>query len=733
MKRWFSPWSGGISPATARRWLWLIIGLYLLLASGYGIVTPLFEAPDEHHHFFTAQQMVATGRLLTVAGANDLARQEAAQPPLYYLLAALIIAPLDTADAANHLWLNPYVRLGDANAPDNINTFVHTPAEAWPWQGYVLAVHLLRVFSALFGVGTLLCLYAAARVAWPAVPENGLLATALVAFLPQFGFLHGAVTNDPLIIFLSAAGLWQLLRLWLVGVSRARLTLLGITIGLALLAKTAGLLLLLFTGAVLLLLAWRDGRFTLVVETALLVVLPALLIAGWWFWRNWLLYSDVTAANQFIALAGGDRHYTLRQVLPDLDRVWLSLFAFFGWMNVQPPAWVYAVWHSVVILAALGALWGVYPVNRERSGWQPAVLLGVWALLVSVAWLQFMLRTSADQGRLLFPALVPLALALTYGLSRFHWRWLYLVTPLLALLTSLYCLLVVIPTAYALPPTIAAAAVPATATPLHADLGQGIELVAVQVDTAANQPGGRIWVTLYWQAHAIPATPPTVVIELLGRNLALVGKLHTYHGGGRYPASLWPADGRLVVDRLSVPLDSDMAVPTQVRLYVRLLGEVASVDAGRVKVTPAAWPEATTPALAQVGDGLELVTVELETTTAEPGAAIPLRVSWRVVTAPARDLITFVHLGDPTQAPLAQADGPPLGGDYPTHLWAAGEVIADSYMLHLPPDLPDGRYPIQMGLYEPDSGVRLPLLIDGARQTNDIYPIGWLTITRDNG
>ncbi|MBK9054906.1 MAG: hypothetical protein IPL78_29580 [Chloroflexi bacterium] len=45
-------------------------------------------------------------------------------------------------------------------------------------------------------------------------PTIPLLATALVAFLPQFNFLHASVTNDALITFLSAAALWQLVKVW---------------------------------------------------------------------------------------------------------------------------------------------------------------------------------------------------------------------------------------------------------------------------------------------------------------------------------------------------------------------------------------------------------------------------------------------------------------------------------------------------------------------------------------
>lgn len=90
------------------------------------------------------------------------------------------------------------------------------------------------------------------------------------------------------------------------------------------------------------------------------------------------------------------------------------------------------------------------------------------------------------------------------------------------------------------------------------------------------------------------------------------------------------------------------------------------------------------------------------------------------------DYTTFVHLGDPTQPPLATGDAPPLQGHYPTRYWAAGEVIEDSYEIVLPADLAPGRYPVWLGLYN-ESG-RLPLTVDGQRQGNDAYLVGWLVV-----
>lgn len=289
------------------KFLLFILMLYLAVALAYSLVNPLFEAPDEHWHYFTAQYIADTGQLPSVAvddNYDEWLSQEAAQPPLYYLLGALIIAPVDTDGAREQVWLNRLAWIGNASALANVNQFVHTPHEAWPWQGFALAAHLLRGLSVLLGLGTLLCIYGSGRYLWPTRENRALLATALAAFLPQFSFIHGAISNDTLITFLSSLAIWQLLRLWYTAVTRTHLLLLGITIGLTALTKNAGVLLLIYTIGVLILLGIRDWRpspktnLQSLISNLLLVTLPVLLIAGWLWRRNWLLYGDWTAANQ---------------------------------------------------------------------------------------------------------------------------------------------------------------------------------------------------------------------------------------------------------------------------------------------------------------------------------------------------------------------------------------------------------------------------------------------------
>ncbi len=726
-----------------RGWLGLILLAYLLVTLAYGVVNPLFEAPDEHWHYFTAQYIADTGELPVVRKrVDEWLSQEAAQPPLYYWLGSWLIRLVDTGNPREQVWLNPLfpTAVGNAAALANKNLVVHTDMEAWPWQGYVLAAHLLRGVSALLGSGTLLCLFGSSRLLWPNQPRRALVATGMVAFLPQFNFVHASISNDVLITLLASLALWQLLRLWRATISWQRLLLLGITVGLAALTKTAGLLLLLYVVGVLLVRVGWDGRYRLLPQIVLFVIVPVFLLAGWLWWRNWLLYSDITASNQFVRIAGGDRGYTLWQVLGETPGLWLSLFAVFGWFNVRPPEWVNWLWQGIVVLGVIGALWpgsrlvlSKVEVGAEVKGKgspfalrpSPLILLGVWVLLVYGGLVVFMLRTPAAQGRLLFPAIVPLGLGLAYGLSRWRLTWL---APGLALLTTLYVLAAVIPPVYARPPVVAT--LPEEAVRLDVAMGQGVRLIGSHLETTSAVPGDPVWMTLYWRADRVPSAPPEVVLELFGRELAQpIGKLQSYHGRGLYPANLWPT-GLIVADRVGVQLVTDLDAPVLAQAFVQLVesGEPSVAPVGEVKVVPLFWPEPSGEVLAMVGEGVALTAVSLASHTVKAGDLVTVTTEWQVLIPPAGDFTTFIHLGEAGQPPLATGDSPPLNGRYPTRAWAAGEVIRDAYPLVVPEGLEEGHYPIWLGMYDPVSGVRLPLAVAGEGQPNQAYLVGWVTV-----
>ncbi len=112
--------------------------------------------------------------------------------------------------------------------------------------------------------------------------------------------------------------------------------------------------------------------------------------------------------------------------------------------------------------------------------------------------------------------------------------------------------------------------------------------------------------------------------------------------------------------------------------------------------------------------------------TLRPGAAFTTTLYWRAQgSAPGEDYSVFVHVVGPEGATWTQSDGWPAQGSAPTSSWVAGQVIEDVHAMALPAEAPPGRYTIYVGLYDAESGGRVPLTDEaGARFEADRAPVG---------
>jgi hypothetical protein len=91
----------------------------------------------------------------------------------------------------------------------------------------------------------------------------------------------------------------------------------------------------------------------------------------------------------------------------------------------------------------------------------------------------------------------------------------------------------------------------------------------------------------------------------------------------------------------------------------------------------------------------------------QAGRTYHLTLRWSMAQQVEKDYQVFVHLRDPqTGQNVAQADGPPLDGWYPTSWWAAAEVVVDRRTFSLPDDVPAGRYNLVVGFYDLATGQR---------------------------
>ena len=233
--------------------LGVILALFVLLGILNSVTVPIFEAPDELWHFSFVRYLALNKSLpVQPKDGTDIWLRESGQPPLYYLAAAPIVAAFDTSDFPDFVRFNVAHPAVTANSQsDAPNVFIHTPYEAFPYRGSVLAIHVLRLFTLLWGVGAVVGVYLAARELIPDSRWLPLAAVSLTAFNPHFIYISSVVNNDAAVACLATLTLWLCLRFLKSPASRRYQIGLGMVLGLALLGKLSAVALLGIVGLAL--------------------------------------------------------------------------------------------------------------------------------------------------------------------------------------------------------------------------------------------------------------------------------------------------------------------------------------------------------------------------------------------------------------------------------------------------------------------------------------------------
>ncbi len=362
----------------------VVVVVMLALPFAMGIVwllaLPPAHGPDEEAHIDYVRTLVQTHRFPTLGFSQGEGWTEGHQPPLYYALCAA---------------LSPFLGVG--------------------WS--------LRWLSLVLSVLSLVASYGIARKVLPPWPKEAACMAATAGLLPMFSFLSVTVNNGALLQLLVAVSLF-------IGVHPAswrglRGIVASAVVACAILTKLSALFLLpwlLFSWLRMTLqrrLPWREfldlsGRLLLVVT----------LVAGWWFWRTWVLYGDPFGWHQ--QMASSPALVRTERVTPGYlyavtVEIWRSLWAAFGpsARRTAGPS-VYIVVSIVAGIGATGIVRSLWPGTASRVigallGGGVIALLG-WPL--AVPW--FAHRYPAA-GSLPIKLLLTVALGGILALPKPHW------------------------------------------------------------------------------------------------------------------------------------------------------------------------------------------------------------------------------------------------------------------------------------------------------------------------
>lgn len=122
-----------------------------------------------------------------------------------------------------------------------------------------------------------------------------------------------------------------------------------------------------------------------------------------------------------------------------------------------------------------------------------------------------------------------------------------------------------------------------------------------------------------------------------------------------------------------------------------------------------------------VGKGMHLVGYGLDRTTVRPGEQLELTLFWRADQFQLEPYTVFIQIINPNVAIYGQDDSEPVCGARPTSGWDPGELIVDSHIVPIRPDADVGTFPLIVGMYQVQRGLRLDVTdANGAPLGNQI-------------
>jgi 4-amino-4-deoxy-L-arabinose transferase-like glycosyltransferase len=768
--------------------LFLIVGIFTLTTLVQSLTVPVFEGPDEQRHYAYARYLVNHHALpprderLTrnIKAVTYEIGQEVGQPPLYYLVVALVTSPVAHADDADaYVNYNPFTSPSDdAGLPyDNHNTYLHGAEEQFPFQGVALAVHLGRLISVIAGASTLLAVFGIARALLPARPAIGLLATLLMSSVPGVIFLFSVITNDAAVILFATLGVWVAVRIARDGPTRRLALLGGLFSALAVLSKINGAWV---TGVVWLaliasaLIHCHEQSFRSSFISLILSVGVWILITGWWFGFGVLQNGDPLGisthplgATQTLSQLASLTKRPLSDQLTAWDRsIWYSV----SWSKVLGPNWLYRIFRYLYLAGLVGAIVTFLqvircqrhsPHNLYVQGLQviclvlsilfAAVLAVLWQLLIDMA-----------LGRLFYPGLaggvILVAIGLAWWLDRLHnlclLHTIYWVGgAALFILLQYAAIWATTNTIISLTPHSLTSLSPQEITPtqltfLSPDDSKTpvAELTGYRVHAQDLRAGNAMYADLCWESVGYTQASYPYSLQLVGPNDARPGTRNSYQGLGSYPMSAWKP-GEKFCDATSVYIAFSADQPRAYNLVVTLFSDsppdykpgppLSAVDGngrpvytviGRVRVAPGYQP-VVTPTIS-LGDvaGLAGTSIELL-----PTNTLSVSLRWVALSSPNVNAKVFMHVVDKASSKvIAQSDHEPDGGWFPTNYWQKGDVIDDHFEIALPADTRLDDVTLRLGMYDAKSQARLPAVALNTRQrfTDDAIPFTSLESAR---
>jgi hypothetical protein len=202
---------------------------------------------------------------------------------------------------------------------------------------------------------------------------------------------------------------------------------------------------------------------------------------------------------------------------------------------------------------------------------------------------------------------------------------------------------------------------------------------------------------------------------------------------GTYPTTEWE-EGEVLRDWHDLYLapdtpTGDYRLTLQVLEGRKAIGH-ASLGVVEVRGRPHQFdvPEIQHPLEARLGDGVLFLGYDMGSDDVKPGDTLELILYWQALQELQVSYTVFAHLLDVKNQIWGQIDSIPGRGDAPTTGWIPGETITDEYQLVVDPEAPPGEYIIEIGMYDANTGERLPAYGGAEESVGDRILLGHIRL-----
>jgi 4-amino-4-deoxy-L-arabinose transferase-like glycosyltransferase len=457
-RRPLSPPGGARGPRRLPMAAWICFGVALLNGIAWGLITPLFQVPDEAGHVAYVQRIAETGKppigrfgiqhfsaeqrhLLDALRWKAIQRKEDTRVPGTASYQKNLQKTVSTSyDRSN--------RGGYTTDTNNPPLYYFANAAIYhlsPWTALPDRVHAMRLFSALLAACTVLLIFLFLRELIPSTPWAWTVGALAVAFQPMFAFTASGVTSD-CFLYTASAGVFYTLALAFrrgltvrIGLGLGAFVTMGILAKLNMLGLAPGVIVGL---AVLVIRAPRERRGeaidgALAAIAMVLIPLGAYMLLNSTVWDRGLYFGRSGVPNPVgIAVPGGGGRtinatlsggfdYMWQFYLPRLPwqdplfqgyqvrHIWFNGFiGQFGWLDYRFSNWVYDL--ALVVAVGIVGLAGrelarVRNVIRTRLPELFTYLVLIVGLLILIGGVSYVARVGGavgyEQPRYLFPLL----------------------------------------------------------------------------------------------------------------------------------------------------------------------------------------------------------------------------------------------------------------------------------------------------------------------------------------